>query len=47
MNYDVVCILCKKLGCGGAAKTARHQLRPFQKMVNQTAYNKITLQSET
>ena len=38
MNYDVVCNLCMTQGCGGAAKIARLQFRPLQKMVNQTAY---------
>ena len=38
MNYDVVCNLCMKQGCGGAAKIARPQFRPLQEMVNQTAY---------
>ena len=32
-----------KQGCGGAAKIARLQYRPLQKMVNQTAFNKIVL----
>ena len=38
MNYDVVCDLCMKQGCGGEAKYARPQFRPLQKMVYQTAY---------
>ena len=38
MNYDVVCNLCMKQGCGGAAKIALLQFRPLQKMVNQTVY---------
>ena len=40
MNYDVVCNLCMKQGCGGAAKIALLQFRPLQRMVNQTAYKK-------
>ena len=35
--------LCIKQGCRDAAKIARLQLHPLQKMINQTAYNSVTL----
>ena len=43
MNHNVVCNLCTKQGCCDAAKIARLQPRSLQKMINQTAYNSITL----
>ena len=43
MNHDVICNLRTNQGCGGTAKIARLQLRPLQKMVNQTTYNNKSL----
>ena len=39
----MLCVVVYETGCGDAAKTARLQFRALQKLVNQTAYNSITL----